>query len=416
MVWVLAAWGSGYAERITFKSGEEILSAELFLPTGEKYVQPYPGLIAIHEWWGLNDQVRGEARRLADEGFAVLAVDLYRGRVATESEEAHELMRGLPEDRALGDLKAAFKYLAGRPDVWSDRIGSIGWCMGGGYSLALAAEEPDLRASVIYYGRLITDGARLANIKANVYGFFGEVDRGIPPESVREFERNLTAARGAGPSVKIELYPGAGHAFANKSRPSYNAEAAADAWTKTVRYLKEDLDDVVMRVRKDHQYGRLTDTDLRDMPGRLLVYTLWAENDGNCAPDSVEIIDYLDTGVAAEFQPSGTYGDLFTDSRMPDWGATFDVGVEYSTRDDSTVFLPVTRSTPEADIGALRWQFHFTGGDTSGLGHCGNSNPFLAPDNRNDDRRVLDGFDTSFGAPADADAAYVRFAVRVRLD
>lgn len=223
---------------VEFKSGRDKIKAELFLPADKKFSPPYPGLIAIHEWWGLNDQVRGEAQKWADEGFAVLAVDLYRGRRAADADEAHELMRGLPQDRAALDLKAAFSWLAKQPEVAPKRIGSIGWCMGGGYSLELAALEPKLRAAVIYYGRLITDTQRLAKIKASVYGFFGEDDRGIPAASVREFEETMA---GLGKTTFVHIYPGAGHAFANSTRPSYNPNAAEDARIHTLKYLKSDL-------------------------------------------------------------------------------------------------------------------------------------------------------------------------------
>jgi len=222
---------AGEALAVRYSSGNETVEGYLVAPPGPG---PFPAVVVIHEWWGLNDQVKEEARRLAAEGYLALAVDLYRGRVAQDRDEAHELSRGLPEDRARRDLLAAFTYLAARPDVRADRIGSIGWCMGGGYSLALALAEPRLAASVIYYGRLATDESALAPLRTPVLGLFGEEDRGITPESVRSFE---SALQKLGKPVEVHVYPGAGHAFANSTRPSYREAAAGDAWEKTRAFL-----------------------------------------------------------------------------------------------------------------------------------------------------------------------------------
>ncbi len=107
---------------------------------------PFPALVVIHEWWGLNDWVKGQASKLADQGYVSLAIDLYRGKVATTPDMAHEIMRGVPEDRAKRDLHAAVEFLKSQPNVKKDRIGAIGWCMGGGYALDVALQEPDLAA------------------------------------------------------------------------------------------------------------------------------------------------------------------------------------------------------------------------------------------------------------------------------
>jgi len=222
-------------QTVRYASGDETVEGYLVVPDGHG---SFPALVVIHEWYGLNEQVKGEARRLAAEGYVALAVDLYRGRVAADRDEAHELSRGLPEDRARRDLLAAFDFLAARSDVRADRIGSIGWCMGGGYSLALALAQPKLAAGVIYYGRLVTDEAALATLRPPVLGLFGEDDRGIPVESVRAFESALQKNK---KEVEVHVYPGAGHAFANQERPSYRGEAARDAWEKTLAFLTRHL-------------------------------------------------------------------------------------------------------------------------------------------------------------------------------
>ena len=114
---------------VSYKSGDETVQAILYTPEGKG---PFPGIVVIHEWWGLNDWVKEQAAKLSGEGYAALAIDLYRGKVATTPEEAHEIMRGVPEDRAARDLHAAFEFLKAQPNLQKDRIGSIGWCMGGG--------------------------------------------------------------------------------------------------------------------------------------------------------------------------------------------------------------------------------------------------------------------------------------------
>src|SRR3954467_11358671 len=111
---------------VTYKSGSETVHGIVYTPAGKG---PFPALVVIHEWWGLNDWVKDQASKLADEGYKTLAIDLYRGKVAGSPDEAHELMRGVPEDRSARDLRAAFSYLELQSDVKKDRIGSIGWCM-----------------------------------------------------------------------------------------------------------------------------------------------------------------------------------------------------------------------------------------------------------------------------------------------
>lgn len=221
---------------VSYKSGDETVSGMLYTPSGKG---PFPALIVIHEWWGLNDWVKEQASRFADEGYMALAVDLYRGKVATSGDMAHELMRGVPEDRAKRDLKAAFDFLASQPNVKKERIGSVGWCMGGGYSLNVALNEPALAAAVINYGHLATDSAALKNINAAILGNFGGQDRGIPPEDVKKFQRAL---EGLGKKADIKIYPDAGHAFENpNNKQGYRADDAADAWKRTVDFLSRTL-------------------------------------------------------------------------------------------------------------------------------------------------------------------------------
>src|SRR6185369_11658106 len=173
---VLAVAPAAFAgTTVSYPSSPGKASGYLALPPG---AGKHPAIILVHEWWGLNDWVKQQADRFAREGYVALAVDLYRGKATSDPNEAHELMRGMPEDRANADLVAAFDYLTKRKDVDAKHIGSIGWCMGGGYSLSLATHEPKLAACVVNYGRLVTDPKTIAKIHAPILGNFGGKDRG----------------------------------------------------------------------------------------------------------------------------------------------------------------------------------------------------------------------------------------------
>jgi len=200
--------------------------------------EPLPAIIVIHEWWGLNDNVRAMADRLAGEGYMVLAVDLYGGETAESPAGARALMLEVVEDpnSANENIRAAYEFLtiAGAP-----RIGSLGWCFGGGWSLNTAQLFPDeLDAAVIYYGQVTDDDEKLRPISAPILGLFGAEDTGIKVESVESFRASLERLR---KNHEIRIYPGVGHAFANPTGTNYNAEAATDAWARTVEFLGRHL-------------------------------------------------------------------------------------------------------------------------------------------------------------------------------
>lgn len=221
---------------VSYKSGDDTVTGMLYTPAGKG---PFPALIVIHEWWGLNDWVKEQASKFADQGYVALAVDLYRGKVADNPEMAHELMRGVPEDRAKRDLRAAFDYLVSQPNVKKDRVGSVGWCMGGGYSLDVALLEPTLAATVINYGHLSTDPAEMKKINAPILGSFGGKDGGITPDDVTKFQQALTQL---GKKNEIKIYPDAGHGFENpNNKQGYRPEDAADASKRTLDFLSDTL-------------------------------------------------------------------------------------------------------------------------------------------------------------------------------
>ena len=199
----------------------------------------YPAVVMIHEWWGLNDNIKEMARSLAAEGYVVLAVDLYNGKVGKNATEAGQLaskVRSNPAE-AIINMKAAVQYLKSLDNVDDNKIASMGWCFGGAMSLQLALNEP-LNATIIYYGSLETNASKLSVIKWPVLGIFGEKDTSIPVESVRKFEAALNEL---GIENEIYVYPNVGHAFANPSGMNYAPNETKDAWKKTIEFLDRNL-------------------------------------------------------------------------------------------------------------------------------------------------------------------------------
>lgn len=208
----------------------------LAMPEGDG---PFPAIVMIHEWWGLNDQVRGMARDYAAQGYAVLAVDLYNGQSATTREEAGKLassVRGLPEP-ALANLKDALAYLGRLETVDAERVASLGWCFGGGWSYEMAKNNLGTQASVIYYGRFNPEDD-LAIMSANIQGHFGADDKSIPVDDVKAFQAKLATLNG---EHQVFIYENAGHAFANEDSDAYQAESATQAWERTLEFLETNL-------------------------------------------------------------------------------------------------------------------------------------------------------------------------------
>jgi carboxymethylenebutenolidase len=223
-------------EDVTYPSGKDTLTG--YLATPEK-PGTHPVIILIHEWWGLNDWVKEQAQKFASLGYDVLAVDLYRGKVASTPDEAHELSRGVPQDRAMKDLQAAYDYMEARKDITKDRIAVVGWCMGGGYAVEFAVHQPRLSGVVVNYGSLPTDPNDLQQIAPPILGSFGADDKGITPADVHAFEDSM---KKLGKYVEIKIYPGAGHAFENPNNTNgYRPDAAADAWQRTTIFLRKSI-------------------------------------------------------------------------------------------------------------------------------------------------------------------------------
>jgi len=196
----------------------------------------YPGVIMIHEWWGLNDNIKEMAEKLASHGYVVLAVDLYDGKVGTTADEARQLMGSFGQSYWNDNMNTAVSYL--EKNYTPSSIGSIGWCFGGAQSLNLGLNNEDMDATVIYYGRLVTEPEELSKIDWPVLGIFAELDQGITPDTVKEFEASLNEV---GVENDITIYPEVNHAFANPSGDRYAPEESKDAWDKTLEFLEQNL-------------------------------------------------------------------------------------------------------------------------------------------------------------------------------
>lgn len=205
--------------------------------------QLFPAVVMIHEWWGLNENIKDMADELAKQGYVVLAADMYDGQVATTPDQAMQLVGSVRENpsEAIANLQAAVRYLGSLESVNSSRIASLGWCFGGGQSLQLALNtegENPLAATVLYYGDPVMDEQELSKIKWPILGIFGDQDESIPVENVTKFEQVLNST---GIPNEIYIYKGVGHAFANPSGDNYAPEETRDAWEKTLAFLKKHV-------------------------------------------------------------------------------------------------------------------------------------------------------------------------------
>ena len=210
--------------KITLKSGDTEFTAELAMPEGPG---PFPAVVVIQEWWGLNDWIIGNAKHFAEHGYVAIAPDLYHGHVTDNPSVAGQLMKGMPQDRAMRDLKTCVDELAKNPKVNKEKIGCVGWCLGGGLSLSLALEDPRVQACAICYGKLVLSADKVKDMKAAILGIFGEKDTGIPSRACGNSNRRprRLAKRSRDPSTRQARLHAAGEGRTNptpsitKSRP-----------------------------------------------------------------------------------------------------------------------------------------------------------------------------------------------------
>lgn len=228
--------GSIKAQGVTFPSGAEAIAGYLATPDSSG---KHPALVVLHEDWGLTEWVKAQTRKLAGQGYVALAVDLYRGQLAYDPALAYELMISTPPDRALQDMEAAIHFLAARPDVNKDKIGSIGWSAGGKWSLLLAANDPFLAACVSNYGSVPADLADVQKIHAPVLAIFAADDRYIAVSDAYAFEDAMNSAH---KSIEIKVYPNVGPGFENSdNKLAYREGTAEDAWQRTLTFLDRHL-------------------------------------------------------------------------------------------------------------------------------------------------------------------------------
>ena len=222
-------------EMVEFKSNGETASGYLAVPaTGTG-----PGVIVIQEWWGLVPHIKRVADRFAAEGFVALAPDLYHGRSTTSPDEAGKLMMALQIPQVEKDLRGAIQYLLQHEVVVRERVGTVGFCMGGALSLYAATKNPQVGACVVFYGGHPAVKPDLENLHAPVLGLYAGRDTFVTPESVRQLETQLKAL---GKKAEIHIYEEADHGFFNDERPEvYNKELAADAWRRTIAFFREQL-------------------------------------------------------------------------------------------------------------------------------------------------------------------------------
>jgi carboxymethylenebutenolidase len=222
-------------EMVEFKSNGATAEGYMAVPESGSGA----GLIVIQEWWGLVPHIKNVCERFAAEGFVALAPDLYHGRTTTSPDEAGKMMMALNIDQAEKDLRGAIEYLLAHESVVGERVGTVGFCMGGALSLYAASKNEQVGACVVFYGGHPKVKPDLENMRAPLLGIYAERDDFATPALARELEAKL---KSLGKSVEIHVYDDADHAFFNDERPEvFNAEAAADAWQRTIRFLREHL-------------------------------------------------------------------------------------------------------------------------------------------------------------------------------
>ncbi|HJS23178.1 MAG TPA: dienelactone hydrolase family protein [Pyrinomonadaceae bacterium] len=198
-----------------------------------------PAVVVIQEWWGLVDHIKDVCDRFAAEGFVALAPDLYHGKTTKSPDEAGKLMMAMRIDEAEQDLSAAVDYLSMLDSTTSKKAGVVGFCMGGALALYTATKNPKVGACVVFYGGHPKVKPDLPNLNAPVLGLYAEKDGFVTPDLVRDLERKL---RDLGKQIEVKIYKNTDHAFFNDTRPEvYNAEAAADAWQRTIEFLRKHL-------------------------------------------------------------------------------------------------------------------------------------------------------------------------------
>ena len=223
-------------ELVEFTANGGTDSGYLAIPAAGRGFQRGPGVIVIQEWWGLVDHIKNLCDRFADAGFVALAPDLYHGKTTTSPDEAGKLMMAMQIDQAEKDLSGAVRYLLDHDATTGDKVGVVGFCMGGALALYAASKNSIINKCIVFYGIHPNVKPDLPNLQAPVLGNYAGNDAFVTPEAVNQLEQQLQAL---GKQVDFKIYPGTDHAFFNDTRPEvYNAEAANDAWQRTINFLR----------------------------------------------------------------------------------------------------------------------------------------------------------------------------------
>jgi len=223
-------------ELVNFKSNGGTTTGYLAVPESGNG----PGVVVIQEWWGLVDHIKDVCDRFASDGFVALAPDVYHGEVAKSPDEAGKMMMALRIDEAEQDLSGAVNYLLENFATAGNKVGTVGFCMGGALSLYAATKNNNVGACVVFYGIHPNVKPDLQNLRGPVLGIYAERDKSVPLAAVHELEQKIKALD---KPVETHIYPGTDHAFFNDTRPEvYNAAAATDAWRRTIEFLRKNLE------------------------------------------------------------------------------------------------------------------------------------------------------------------------------
>jgi carboxymethylenebutenolidase len=222
-------------QMVEFPNNGGTTSGYLAIPSAGKG----PGVIVIQEWWGLVPHIKDVCDRFAAEGYVALAPDLYHGKSTTSPDEAGKLMMALRIDETEKDLSGAITFLRDHEATTGEKVGTVGFCMGGALSLYAATKNSQVGACVVFYGGHPNVKPDLPNLQAPVLGLYAERDGFVTPDSVRELERQL---KELGKTTEMHIYPDADHGFFNDTRPAvYNEAAAKDAWQRALEFFPQHL-------------------------------------------------------------------------------------------------------------------------------------------------------------------------------
>lgn len=220
---------------IEFKRNGQRVGAYLAKPAG---AGPFPAVVVIQEWWGLDEHIKDVSERYTREGYISLAPDLYHGKVTKDPNEAGKLMTALDREEAVKDLLGTVEHLKAMKEVRADRIGATGFCMGGSYALLLPCRTKDIRAAAPYYGEIPAE-ATLNTLACPILYIYGDADFWITQDEVKRLEDTLKKLKKPG---EVKIYPGAPHAFFNDTRKDvYRQTEAQDAWRHTLDLFGKHL-------------------------------------------------------------------------------------------------------------------------------------------------------------------------------